>query len=116
MKQNFVEAMASKREERAAEVGKHTWKQTIERYGLGYLFIEIASIVSRMEEMIWPPPENGLTEQQLARLDDLTIDLGNYAGFLYDALVGYEMEIQANAAGAPVEEVTLMWREGAWNG
>ena len=80
----FLKAMKTVQDDRQAEVGGHTWESYTLRYGPQILFAEIASITSRIEQLIWRKDEGELTPEQLARLEDLTVDLGNYSGFLFE--------------------------------
>ena len=84
---NLQEAMTSVQNQRAMEVGGHTWELQVERYGEAYLFIEIASITARLEQAIWKNAGNDAfwadEPEHVDRILDLCIDLGNYADFLY---------------------------------
>jgi len=88
---NLGLAMGAVQSQRKSELGGHTWPQMVERYGEAYLFVEIVSIVSRLEKGIWdeamnpysPPPSH----ERLERLLDLCIDLGNFTDFLYQSLI-----------------------------
>jgi hypothetical protein len=88
---NLGLAMGAVQSQRSMELGGHTWQGMVERYGECYLFMEIASIVSRLEQGIWvdgmnpysPPPSRA----RIDRLLDLCIDLGNYTDFLYQSLI-----------------------------
>lgn len=111
----FTEAMAAKRDERASEVGRHTWKESVERYGLPYLFAEMASIMSRLEAMIWWPGLEAINKADTKRLEDLVVDLGNYTGFLYDAINLLKLEEAADGSGVPSEEIVDLWKHGTWN-
>lgn len=77
------EAMEAVQNERQDEVGRHTWTTMVERYGLAILFAEVASIVGRLEPLIWDnnPYKNPFEDHD--RILDLLIDLGNYTEFLY---------------------------------
>lgn len=77
----LAEAMASVQEERAMEVGGHTYSELVEQYGLAILFAEIATIVSRLKRIMWDTSD--LEVINFERLFDLLIDLGNFADFLY---------------------------------
>ena len=77
----LAEAMASVQEERAMEVGGHTYPELVEQYGLAILFAEIATIVSRLKRIMWDTSD--LEVINFERLFDLLIDLGNFADFLY---------------------------------
>jgi hypothetical protein len=89
--QNLRVAMQDIQMKRSDELGGHTWPGMVERYGECYLFMEIASIVSRLEQGIWvdgmnpysPPP----SRDRIDRLLDLCIDLGNFTDFLYQSLI-----------------------------
>ena len=87
-KSAFLKAMENVQSIRKREVGGHTWQLYIRRYGPQIIFAEIASITSRIEELIWKKNEDSLTTEQKNRLKDLTIDLGNYSGFLFNWIQG----------------------------
>ena len=83
--ETYFDAMERVLQDRAEEVGAHTWKIHAARYGPKVLFAEIISITSRIEALIWKRDiEHGLTGRQLSKLEDLTIDLGNYTLFLFN--------------------------------
>lgn len=77
----FLEAMKVIREDRSTDVGEHTWRDYADVYGERILFAEIASITSRLKAVFW---DSEYTTDRKARAEDLLVDLGNYAGFLYD--------------------------------
>lgn len=89
---NLREAMEEVQGRRAADVGGHTWKLTVERYGIAALFVEIASITGRLEQMIWREPMMAVDNMNFDRAYDLLIDMGNYADFLYQAIREIEKE------------------------
>jgi hypothetical protein len=92
--QNLRVAMQHVQAERSAEVGGHTWHITVERYGLSFLFVEMASAFSRLEQMLWVDqtlnPYANPGDFKYDRAYDLLIDLGNYTDFLYQALQEFE--------------------------
>ena len=79
----FIKAMTAKQVERAEEVGADTWREYSDTYGFRILYAEIASINSRLKELLW---DSTLVHGQVERASDLLIDLGNYASFLYAAI------------------------------
>lgn len=106
---NLREAMEVIQREREEEIGHHTWDEQVERYGVPYLFIEIASIVARLEIPLYRDPlfnpYMSPRDINFNRLLDLTIDLGNYADFLYQTLIKYEekdSERRAREARSPL--------------
>lgn len=96
------EAMAEVQNSRSEEVGGHTWQGMVERYGESILFAEIVSIVGRLEPIIWHGI--GDIEDNMDRLLDLCIDLGNYAEFLYLSFLEREKRGQG-----PGEKIDNPW-------
>ena len=88
---NLRAAMEAIQSERSMEVGGHTWQSMVERYGEAVLFAEIASITGRLESLIWNQSwQYGNASENIDRILDLCIDLGNYAEFLYLATLDRE--------------------------
>lgn len=94
---NLRAAMSYIQGQRSQEVGGHTWEQTVERYGESYLFVEMAAIMSRLEQMIWVGqtlnPYSNPSSFNFERALDLCIDLGNYTDFLYQSLMKLQSKI-----------------------
>ena len=80
-KEMFLAGMIAKQKDRAEEVGGHTWRTYVETYVPQIFFADLASIMSRLERMLWPVP---VPEIDHYKLQDLLIDLGNYASFLHE--------------------------------
>jgi hypothetical protein len=87
---NLRIAMEEVQKERSLEVGGHTWEKLVEQYGEAILFAEIASIVSRLEQMIWHAGPYANPINNVDRILDLCIDLGNFTEFLYLATIDRE--------------------------
>lgn len=80
----FLQAMTGKQENREEEVGGHTWRAHVASHGPAILYSELANIMSRMKMMLWDQVGNPYESPiDLDRLEDLTVDLGNYTEFLY---------------------------------
>lgn len=103
---NLREAMAAIQEEREEEVGRHTWRDVVKHYGEAILFAEMATIMSRLQVLIWEqnPYENPDNPEMIERTLDLCIDLGNFTEFLY--LATLDREKRASAQAARDEEVS----------
>lgn len=95
------EAMAEVQNSRSSEVGGHTWQQMVERYGEAILFAEVASIVGRLESLLWDP-QTAHPDANIDRLLDLCIDLGNYAEFLYLSFLEREKRAQGPGEKMPI--------------
>lgn len=86
--QAFVEAMLAIQKDRKDETADHTWKAHLDRYGLAIYFADLAGIVGRLEGLVWKRRYDDLTPRQQEKVIDLLVDLGNYAGFMYEWLQG----------------------------
>ena len=80
-KKDFLKAMSEVKNQRVEEVGGDGWQSYVEIYGPQALFAEIASITHRLKLLFWDTPYN-VAQQQKAM--DLLVDIGNYAGFLFE--------------------------------
>lgn len=88
----FVNAMLDIQENRKRELGKHTWRTHLDRYGPAPYAWELIGITSRLEAaIINRHPE---TSMNTPKVLDLLVDLGNYASFLYDWIVEKEEQEQ----------------------
>jgi hypothetical protein len=112
----LAEAMTDVQDLRASEVGGHTWQKSAERYGISYLWVEMAAIMSRLEQMLWVDQTlNPYSNPNLFNFDralDLCIDLGNYTDFLYRSLQSAEEtenknEISRRIMRSAVDEVVI---------
>lgn len=92
--ENFVAAMNAIQGDRCAEVGGHLWFRHLERYGAVAYFYELAGIVGRIEQVLVGNPGAVPEDDVLAsKLEDLLVDLGNYAGFMYEWLKAKRHEL-----------------------
>ncbi len=57
------------------------WSRHLDRYGLPAYFYELAGIVGRLESLII---DIDPTTVPAGTIEDKLVDLGNYAGFMYD--------------------------------
>lgn len=78
---NYMEAMKKIQESRASEVYGHLWMRHLNRYGLVAYFWELAGILGRLEHIL---VRTSSPVDRRAKVKDLLLDLGNYAGFMYE--------------------------------
>ena len=82
----FLKAMTEVQTDREEEIGGPSWKDNVDNHGVAILYAEIAGITNRLKQMLWFPAGNPYAdpdELNLDRLEDLTVDLANYAEFLH---------------------------------
>lgn len=81
--ESFLALMKSIQDDRSEAIGGHSYKKLIEKYGPAIMFAELASIVSRLEFMLWNKTDEDGNLIDHERLQDLCVDLANYSSFLW---------------------------------
>ena len=103
MLDDYVEAMKYTQGDRVKVAGGHIWQDSLNSYGPALLYAEIASINQRLKQIFWDEIDDRFVDTaNLARAEDLLVDLGNYASFLFDWV-----QVELKREGEQIIEATL---------